>query len=210
MQENQDIPLRNRSTLHQGIFFLKIEYAENVTVAVRQYTPRAIVRHGDDVLIDRNHPHAAELMEIARDLVDNIVLLDADGDKGFKYSVTRHWDDFALGFWYIDTDIHTYDKDFTRAGVHMELPAEKWFGSLFGNSSAHIWEQNTMLQSSWNSESGRDAGIIRTPERMMSQLRPSALKRNVEQLLCDYCSYDDDTVKEDAREIRSILEYITR
>lgn len=63
---------------------MKIEYAENVTVAVRQYVPRAIVRHGDDVLINRNHPHAAELMEIARDLVDNVKCLNDDDDKGIK------------------------------------------------------------------------------------------------------------------------------
>ena len=137
----------------------------------------------------------------------------ADGDKGYKLSMTRHWDDTAFGFWYIDTEVNAPGKDFTRAGVHMELPAEKWFGSWFSNSSSHIWEQNTMLQSSWRQESGREGGIIRTPERMMSQLRPTALKKNVEQLLQDYCSYDDDNDREDAQgseEVRSILEYITR
>ena len=93
----------------------------------------------------------------------------------------------------------------------MELPADKWFGSWFGNSSSHVWEQNTMLQSTWNSESGRDSGIIRTPERMMSQLRPAALKRNVEQMLIDYCSYDDEhKEQEKAQEVKSILEYIMR
>lgn len=136
----------------------------------------------------------------------------SDGDKGFKYSVTRHWDDFALGFWYIDTDIHTYGKDFTRAGVHMEIPAERWFGSWFGRSSAHIWEQNTILQSSWEADAGRDLGVIRTPERMMSQLRPVAMKRNVELMLNSYCSYSDDENKvqqeEDAQKTRSLLEYI--
>lgn len=134
----------------------------------------------------------------------------ADGDKGYKLSMTRHWDDTAIGFWYIDTEVHAPNKDFTRAGVHMEIPAEKWFGSWFGNSSSHIWEQNTMLQSTWNSESGRDSGIIRTPERMMSQLRPVALKKNVEQLLREYCSYDEQKEKEDAHEVKSILEYIMR
>ena len=135
----------------------------------------------------------------------------ADGDKGYKLSATRHWDDTAFGFWYIDTEVNAPGKDFTRAGVHMELPADKWFGSWFGNSSSHIWEQNTMLQSTWNSEAGRDGGVIRTPERMMSQLRPAALRKNVEALLREYCSYsDDDEEKEDAHEVSSILEYITR
>ena len=135
-----------------------------------------------------------------------------DGDKGWKYSVTRHWDDFALGFWVIDSERRTKDKDFTLAGVHMEIPAERWFGSWFGNSSAYIWEQNTILMSTWRGESGRDSGMIRTPERMMSQLRPVAMKRNVERLLNSYCSYSDDENQaqreEDAKKTRSLLEYI--
>ena len=135
----------------------------------------------------------------------------ADDDKGYKLAVTRHWDDVALGFWYITTDVKAPGKDFTRAGIHMELPAERWFGSWFGNSSSRIWEQNTMLQSSWNMESGREGGVIRTPERMMSQLRPAAMKRNVERLVRSYCSYDENGDNDKpAQEIRSLLEYITR
>lgn len=136
----------------------------------------------------------------------------ADGDKGFKYSVTRHWDDLALGFWCIDTEQRTEDKDFTLAGVHMEIPAERWFGSWFGNSSSHIWEQDTILMSVWRNESGRETGIIRTPERMMSQLRPASMKRNVERLLQTYCSYSDDAAEaekeESDRQVQSLLEYI--
>ena len=94
----------------------------------------------------------------------------------------------------------------------MEIPAERWFGSWFGRSSAHIWEQNTILQSSWEADAGRDLGVIRTPERMMSQLRPIAMKRNVERLLNSYCSYSDDENQaqreEDAKKTRSLLEYI--
>ena len=93
----------------------------------------------------------------------------------------------------------------------MEFPAERWFGSWLGNSSSRIWEQNTMLQSSWNMESGREGGVIRTPERMMSQLRPAAMKRNVERLLRSYCSYDENgNDDKNIQEIRSLLEYITR
>ena len=135
----------------------------------------------------------------------------ADEDKGYKISVTRHWDDLALGFWYINTDVKAPDKDFTRAGVHMEIPAERWFGSWFGNSSSRIWEQNTMLQSAWSEESGREGGIIRTPERMMSQLRPEVMQRNVERLVRAYCSYDENgNDDKETQEIRSLLEYITR
>ena len=137
----------------------------------------------------------------------------ADGDKGFKVSAVRHWDDTAIGFWYIDTDVNAPDKSFTRAGVHMELPADKWFGTWFGNSSSHIWEQNTMLLSTWRNESGREGGVIRTPERMIGQMRPVAMRKNVERLLQVYCSYDDEENgknDEASQEVRSLLEYITR
>ena len=135
----------------------------------------------------------------------------ADEDNGYKLALTRYWDDVALGFWYINTDVKAPDKNFTRAGIHMELPAERWFGSWFGNSSSRIWEQNTMLQSSWSMESGREGGIIRTPERMMNQLRPAPLKRNVERLVRAYCSYDENGNDDNGtQEIRSLLEYITR
>ncbi len=133
-----------------------------------------------------------------------------DDDKGYKISLIRHWDDTAVGFWYIDTDIDAPDKDFTRAGVHMEIPAEKWFGSWFGNSSSHVWEQDTMFLSTWRMHSGREGGHIRTPERMMSQLRPAAMKRNVERLLLDYCSYQEGEIraKEESEQVKSLLEYI--
>ena len=92
----------------------------------------------------------------------------------------------------------------------MEIPAEKWFGSWFGNSSSHIWEQDTLFISAWNIESGREGGKIRTPERMMSQLRPMALKKNVERLLKNYCSYDDKDEEDgdEDKQVQSLLEYI--
>ncbi len=134
-----------------------------------------------------------------------------DGDNGLKVMATRHWDDTAIGFWYMDTDRHAPGRNMTKTGVHMELPADKWFGSWFGNSSSHIWEQNTMLISTWRVHSGREGGIVRTPERLMSQLRPLAMKRNVESLLRDYCSYDGETSdSEGDREVTSIFEYIFR
>ncbi|MBQ9574467.1 MAG: YjbH domain-containing protein [Synergistaceae bacterium] len=131
----------------------------------------------------------------------------ADEDKGWKLSATRHWDDTAVGFWYINTDIHAPGKDFTTAGVHMELPADKWFGSWFGNSSSHIWEQDTILLSSWHVQTGREGGMVRTPERFMSQLRPVPLKKNVEKLLRDYCTFDD-TGNEGDKNVTGILGYI--
>ena len=131
----------------------------------------------------------------------------ADDDKGWKFSVTRHWDDTAIGFWYIKTDINAPRKDFTKAGVHMEIPADKWLGTWFGNSSAHIWEQDTNFLSTWMPHSGREGGAVRTPERFISQLRPVPLKKNVAIMLQEYCTYDDKDTEGD-KGISSILEYI--
>lgn len=130
-----------------------------------------------------------------------------DEDRGWKLSATRHWDDTSIGFWYIATDINAPDKDFTKAGVHMEIPADKWFGTWFGNSSSHIWEQNTNLLSAWHMHSGREGGIVRTPERFISQLRPVALKKNVERMLHDYCTHDEVNTEGD-NEVSSILGYV--
>ena len=130
-----------------------------------------------------------------------------DKDRGYKLEITRHWDDTAIGFWVIDADRHAPNKDFTKAGVHLEIPAEKWFGTLFGNSSSHIWEQNTILLSAYYIHSAREGGAIRTPERMMNQLRPVAMKRNVEQMLRDYCSYEEEDT-ENSKMATSLFEYI--
>ena len=133
-----------------------------------------------------------------------------DDDKGYKVSMTRHWDDTALGFWYMKTDVLAPDRDYTKVGVHMEIPAEKWFGTLFGRSSEHIWEQNTLLISSWSLDSGREGGIIRSPERIMSQMRPASLKKNVARLLEEYCSFDEENSRyiEKYRNVRSLMDYI--
>ena len=132
-----------------------------------------------------------------------------DDDKGYKLELIRHWDDTAIGFYYINTDIHAPDKSMTRAGVHLEIPADKWFGTWFGNSSSHIWEQDVMFLSTWVMESGREGAAIRTPERLMNQLRPVAMKKNVWKLLEEYCAYDDGNEnKKKHKEVTSILEYV--
>ena len=67
---------------------------------------------------------------------------------------------------------------------------------------------NTNFLSTWRVHSGRDGGIVRTPERFMSQLRPVLLKQNVEKMIVDYCTYDESTDGEGDNEVRSILEYV--
>ena len=130
-----------------------------------------------------------------------------DRDRGFKYEITRHWDDTAIGFWIVDADRDAPDKSFTKAGVHLEIPAEKWLGTMFGNSSSHIWEQNTILLSQYYMHSAREGATLRTPERMMNQLRPVAMKKNVEKMLREYCSFEEER-EQDSKTVTSLLEYI--
>ena len=133
-----------------------------------------------------------------------------DNDKGYKLEAIRHWDDTSLGFYYIDTGIRAReDKAFTMAGVHMEIPADKWFGTWFGQPSSHIWDQNTPLISVWRMHSAREGGTIKTPERLMNQLRPAAMKQHVDMLLRDYCSHDNDN-DDISQEVTSLLEYLVK
>jgi hypothetical protein len=107
----------------------------------------------------------------------------ADTDVGAKLSATRRWDAAAVGFWVSRTDRLSPGKDFTSVGVRLELPAERWFGSWLGRASSHLWEQNVPLLSTWRIDAGREPGSRWSPERVMSQLRPMELKKNVERLL---------------------------
>ena len=133
-----------------------------------------------------------------------------DRDQGYKISATRRWDDTAIGFWYIKTDTLAPDRDYTKIGVHMEIPAEKWFGTFFGRNSEHIWEQDTLILSAWMLNSGREGGIVRSPDRIMAQMRPAALKKNVARLLEEYCAYDEDSQDNRFKNVRSLMDYILR
>jgi hypothetical protein len=113
-----------------------------------------------------------------------------DADVGGKLSAIRHWDETAVGFWISRTDHLSPGKDFTNAGVHLEIPAEKWLGSWLGSPSAHQWTQDVSFLSTWRVDAGRAPGSWRDPERLLSQLRPIELKKNVEKLLEDYCSFE--------------------
>jgi hypothetical protein len=114
----------------------------------------------------------------------------ADTDVGAKLSATRRWDAAAVGFWISRTDRLSPGKDFTSVGVHLELPTERWFGSWLGRASSHIWDQDVPLLSTWRIDAGREPGSRWSPERTLSRLRPMELKRNVEKLLREYCSFE--------------------
>ena len=131
-----------------------------------------------------------------------------DSDTGAKLSLIRKWDGAAVGFWVSKTDRLSPDKDFTAAGIHLELPAERWFGSWLGNPSAHVWEQDVPLLSTWRIDAGREPGSWRNPEEMLSQFRPAELKRNVERILGEYCAYESSEQGEP--EVRGLTDYVIK
>ncbi|MDR1472209.1 MAG: YjbH domain-containing protein [Synergistaceae bacterium] len=131
-----------------------------------------------------------------------------DTDTGAKLSLTRRWDDSAVGFWVSRTDRLSPGKDFTAAGIHLELPAERWFGDWLGAPSAHIWEQEVPLLSTWRIDAGREPGSWRTPDRVLSQFRPAELKKNVEKFLAEYCAYELSA--KDEQKIRALTDYIIK
>jgi hypothetical protein len=136
----------------------------------------------------------------------------ADTDAGAKLSATRRWDAAAVGFWISRTDNLTPGKDFTNVGVRLELPAERWFGSWLGKPSAHIWEQDVSLLSTWRLDAGREPGSRWSPERILSQLRPIELKKNVEKLLWEYCAFESSEPAGPAEKIgqQSLVDFFVK
>ncbi len=131
-----------------------------------------------------------------------------DADKGVKLSLTRRWDDVSVGFWMSRTGNLTPGKDFTDAGVSLELPAERWFGSLFGNPSGHVWEQDISLLSTWRIDAGREPGDWQNPDHLLSQLRPIELRKNVKNLLEEYCAFESHEAPE--QRIQGLTDYLQK
>jgi hypothetical protein len=129
-----------------------------------------------------------------------------DEDVGVRASAIRRWDGAALGFWLFYT--RRSSEALTNAGIHLELPAERWFGSWFGNPSAHIWEQEMPLPSTWTVDAGRMPGKWRDPERLLSQLRPVELKKNVKNLLEEFCSFEASEPNEQGK--YGLTDYLLR
>lgn len=65
---------------------MEIKYSANCGcgATVKRFIPFAIVCTGDSVYIDKNHPHAQELAEIADEMFNHMEWLSDDDFKGYK------------------------------------------------------------------------------------------------------------------------------
>jgi hypothetical protein len=115
-----------------------------------------------------------------------------DSDTGVRASVTRRWDYGSIGFWVIRTDHRLEDDKITNAGVNIELPMETWLSGWPGSGSiSPTLEHDVSIVSTWRGDAARVPGTGNTPDQFLQQFRPIELKKNVEMILEEYCSYDD-------------------
>ena len=129
-----------------------------------------------------------------------------DEDWGGRVAVTRHWNDVGVGFWMSRTDILTPGKDFTNAGMYLEIPVDAWFGTR----SPHVWTQEFTLLSTWADFAGRQPGAWRTPERLWGQLLPDRLPGQMYGLLERFCrAVGQNALPEFSTKAQSLLECFT-
>lgn len=107
-----------------------------------------------------------------------------DGDNGGRLAVIRRWNHTGVGFWISRTDRLTPGKNYTNAGMTLEIPADAWFG----NRSDHIWTQEFTLLSTWEDFAARQPGSWRDPDRLLGQLLPDRLGGNLYAVLDDFCA----------------------
>lgn len=107
-----------------------------------------------------------------------------DGDTGGRLAILRRWNHTGVGFWISRTDLLTRDKNFTDAGMTLEIPVDAWFG----NKSDHIWNQDFTLLSTWRLFAARQPGSWRNPDRLLGQLLPDRLGGNLYTVLDDFCA----------------------
>lgn len=128
-----------------------------------------------------------------------------DGDWGFRLSATRWWDDLGIGFWIARTDNLTQDKNFSNAGMYLEIPVDSWWGT----SSATTYRSEFTLLSTWNYYAARRPGAWQTPEQLVRQLNPDVLKRNLYEEIEKVCNQMSGRVVEEDDGVYSLYEYLT-
>ena len=128
-----------------------------------------------------------------------------DGDSGVRLSAIRWWDNLGIGFWIARTDNLTEGKDYSNAGMYLEIPSDRWFG----NESSHTWTSEFTLMSTWNYYAARRPGAWRTPEQLLRQLDPDILGRNLYRELQRYCSDMEERAPRETGEIYGLYDYLS-
>lgn len=96
-----------------------------------------------------------------------------DEDRGVRLSVDRRFGDSRVGFWIARTDVLTGGKDYSNAGVSLELPVGAWWGTTDDAS----WSQEFSLLSTWEYYTSRQPGTWMPPDRLLGPLNPDRLPR---------------------------------
>src|SRR6056297_791170 len=128
-----------------------------------------------------------------------------DGDWGFTLSAMRWWNDLAIGFWISRTDNLTVDKDFSNAGMTLEIPVDAWWGA----SSAHVFSQEFSLLSTWNYYAARQPGAWQTPEQLIRQVNPDVLGGNLYAELGRFCALAEGEVVRKERCVYGLYDYLS-
>lgn len=100
-------------------------------------------------------------------------------DRGWRVDVVRHWGDVGLGFYFAQTDIKASGKDYSDAGILLDMPLE----AFWGERRTKWWPQEFTLLSSWNVNSARMPGSWQSPESLLRPLVPQRLQRDLRQRL---------------------------
>jgi len=94
-----------------------------------------------------------------------------DEDRGVRLSVDRRFGDTRVGFWVARTDVLTAGKDYSNAGVSLEIPVGAWWGTTDDAS----WNEEFTLLSTWEYYTSRQPGTWMSPDRLLGPLNPDRL-----------------------------------
>jgi hypothetical protein len=128
-----------------------------------------------------------------------------DGDWGVRLASTRWWNNLGVGFWIARTDNLTSGKNYSNAGMYLEIPADYWSGK----ESGHTWTSEFTLLSTWNYYAARRPGAWRTPEQLLRQLNPDILGQNLYRELERYCIDLGGKEVEEKTRVYSLYDYLS-
>jgi hypothetical protein len=109
-------------------------------------------------------------------------------DLGWRVDVMRRWDDVGVGFYLAKTDIQAPDKDYSDAGIRLEIPMDMFFG----DDRRHVWTQQFTLLSTWDVNSARMPGTWKDPDLLMRKVTPQVLQRDVVNRLAETLTPEEE------------------